>query len=193
MSKNLSVKRTLFTGTLLLTAAGILSRFIGFFYKIFLSRTIGAEGLGIYQLIFRAALWISVSPLAFSWLLLSKNCSLEIASQLSSFCSSSQWYLMQRYKLIRLLSASLNTSSSFPTSLPNSTHQAPPNTSMYLSKPSSGNLSIIAFLSNLFPPIHAIKLFILLPPDFQCWGIQSGNPGAFQPPDKTHSYYTFSV
>ena len=28
MSKNLSVKRTLFTGTLLLTAAGILSRFI---------------------------------------------------------------------------------------------------------------------------------------------------------------------
>ena len=52
MSKNLSVKRTLFTGTLLLTAAGILSRFIGFFYKIFLSRTIGAEGLGIYQLIF---------------------------------------------------------------------------------------------------------------------------------------------
>ena len=36
MSKNLSVKRTLFTGTLLLTTAGILSRFIGFFYKIFL-------------------------------------------------------------------------------------------------------------------------------------------------------------
>ena len=52
MSKNLSVKRTLFTGTLLLTTAGILSRFIGFFYKIFLSRTIGAEGLGIYQLVF---------------------------------------------------------------------------------------------------------------------------------------------
>lgn len=32
--------------------AGILSRLIGFFYKIFLSREIGAEGLGIYQLIF---------------------------------------------------------------------------------------------------------------------------------------------
>lgn len=60
MSKNLSVKRTLFTGTLLLTAAGILSRFIGFFYKIFLSRTIGAEGLGIYQLIF--LLWLFVFP-----------------------------------------------------------------------------------------------------------------------------------
>lgn len=34
-----------------MTAAGILSRIIGFFYRIFLSRTIGAEALGIYQLI----------------------------------------------------------------------------------------------------------------------------------------------
>ena len=41
-----------FTGTATLATAGILSRIIGFFYKIFLSRTIGAEGLGIYQLIF---------------------------------------------------------------------------------------------------------------------------------------------
>ena len=40
------------TGTLLLTITGVLSRIIGFFYRIFLSRTIGAEGLGIYQLIF---------------------------------------------------------------------------------------------------------------------------------------------
>ena len=42
----------LLNGALLLTAAGVLSRMIGFFYKIFLSRKIGAEGLGIYQLIF---------------------------------------------------------------------------------------------------------------------------------------------
>lgn len=34
-----------------MTAAGVLSRVIGFFYRIFLSRTIGAEALGIYQLI----------------------------------------------------------------------------------------------------------------------------------------------
>ncbi len=45
-------RNTLVTGTVLLTAAGLLSRVIGFFYKIFLSRTIGAEGLGIYQLLF---------------------------------------------------------------------------------------------------------------------------------------------
>lgn len=40
----------LLTGTLLLTLTGLLSRVIGFFYRIFLSQTIGAEGMGIYQL-----------------------------------------------------------------------------------------------------------------------------------------------
>lgn len=39
-------------GTLILTAAGLLSRFLGFFYKIFLAQALGAEGMGIYQLIF---------------------------------------------------------------------------------------------------------------------------------------------
>ncbi len=39
-------------GTALLTGAGIISRILGFFYRIFLSRTIGASGLGLYQLIF---------------------------------------------------------------------------------------------------------------------------------------------
>ena len=37
----------LITGTLLLTLAGILSRVIGFFFRIFLSQTIGAEGIFI--------------------------------------------------------------------------------------------------------------------------------------------------
>lgn len=41
----------LITGTLTLTAAAVLSRFIGFFYRIFLSHNFGAEGMGIYQLI----------------------------------------------------------------------------------------------------------------------------------------------
>lgn len=45
-------KNALFAGTLLLTAAGFFSRILGFFYRIFLSRAIGAEGLGIYQMIF---------------------------------------------------------------------------------------------------------------------------------------------
>ena len=46
MSKKLFIK-----GTLLLTFAGLLSRLMGFFYRIFLSHTIGAHGLGIFQLV----------------------------------------------------------------------------------------------------------------------------------------------
>ncbi len=42
----------LITGTLLLTLSGLLSRLIGFFFRIFLSQRIGAEGMGIYQLTF---------------------------------------------------------------------------------------------------------------------------------------------
>ena len=41
----------LITGTLILTVTGLLSRFIGFFYRVFLSNVFGAEGMGIYQLI----------------------------------------------------------------------------------------------------------------------------------------------
>lgn len=42
----------LVTGTLLLTVTGLLSRIIGFFFRIFLSQSIGAEAMGIYQLTF---------------------------------------------------------------------------------------------------------------------------------------------
>lgn len=44
-------KRAFLTGTLLLTGTGFLCRVLGFFYRIFLSRTIGAEGLGLYNLV----------------------------------------------------------------------------------------------------------------------------------------------
>ena len=44
-------KNPLITGTIILTVTGFASRFIGFFYRIFLSRLFGAEGMGIYQLI----------------------------------------------------------------------------------------------------------------------------------------------
>ncbi len=46
-----SAKHPVLTGTTILTCAGTLSRLIGFFYRIFLSHAIGAEGLGLYQLI----------------------------------------------------------------------------------------------------------------------------------------------
>ncbi len=46
------MKNVIIRGTLLLTIAGVISRIMGFFYRIFLANTIGAEGMGIYQLIF---------------------------------------------------------------------------------------------------------------------------------------------
>lgn len=48
----MSRKQTIIRGTFILTATGFLCRFMGFFYRIFLSRTFGEEGVGLYQLIF---------------------------------------------------------------------------------------------------------------------------------------------
>ena len=41
----------LITGTVILTLTGLASRLIGFFYRIYLARLFGEEGMGIYQLI----------------------------------------------------------------------------------------------------------------------------------------------
>ncbi len=46
-----SNRHPLIIGTLILTATGFLSRIIGFFYRIYLSRLFGEEGMGIYQLL----------------------------------------------------------------------------------------------------------------------------------------------
>ena len=58
----MSKKQSIILGTVILTLTGFLSRFIGFFYRIFLSRVFGEEGIGLYQLIFPVyALCISFS------------------------------------------------------------------------------------------------------------------------------------
>lgn len=51
MSSSLK-KHPLITGAFILMLTGLTSRVIGFFYRIFLSHAIGAEGMGIYQLVF---------------------------------------------------------------------------------------------------------------------------------------------
>lgn len=47
----ISKQHPLVAGTILLTATGLISRLIGFFYRIYLSRLFGEEGMGIYQLL----------------------------------------------------------------------------------------------------------------------------------------------
>ncbi len=44
-------KKTFITGAIILMAAGFVTRIIGFIYRIYLSNLIGAEGMGLYQLI----------------------------------------------------------------------------------------------------------------------------------------------
>lgn len=44
-------RHPLIFGTLVLTVTGLVTRIIGFFYRIYLSRLFGEEGMGIYQLL----------------------------------------------------------------------------------------------------------------------------------------------
>lgn len=45
-------KNSILKGTIILTIAGFLTKFIGFFYRIYLSNMLGAENIGVYQLVF---------------------------------------------------------------------------------------------------------------------------------------------
>ena len=48
----MSHRSKLLKGTLILTATGLATRVMGFFYRIFMSHAFGEEGVGIYQLVF---------------------------------------------------------------------------------------------------------------------------------------------
>jgi stage V sporulation protein B len=48
---NNTIKNPLIVGAAILTVTGFISRIIGFFYRIYLSRLFGEEGMGIYQLV----------------------------------------------------------------------------------------------------------------------------------------------
>lgn len=48
----MSKKYTILKGTFILTATGIVTRLIGFFYRVYLSQIFGEKGVGLYQLVF---------------------------------------------------------------------------------------------------------------------------------------------
>ncbi|WP_027339795.1 putative polysaccharide biosynthesis protein [Halonatronum saccharophilum] len=71
-------KNTLLQGTMILTSAALISKFLGFFYKAILARLIGSEGLGIYEQaypIYTMVLAISIAgiPVAISKLISAKR------------------------------------------------------------------------------------------------------------------------
>ena len=45
-------KKALITGTIILTGASFITRILGFIFRIYMSNIMGAEGVGLYQLIF---------------------------------------------------------------------------------------------------------------------------------------------
>ncbi len=90
----MSRKNTLIKGTLVLTVTGLITRFMGFFYRIFLSHSFGEEGVGLYQLIF------PVYALGFSF----TSAGIELAL---SRCISKHIALNNKDRAYQLLSASL--------------------------------------------------------------------------------------
>ena len=46
-----TISRKILTGALTLTAAGVITRILGFAYRIYMSNLMGAEGMGLFQLI----------------------------------------------------------------------------------------------------------------------------------------------
>lgn len=45
-------KKTLIAGTLILTVASLITRLLGFVFRVYMSNIMGAEGMGLYQLLF---------------------------------------------------------------------------------------------------------------------------------------------
>jgi stage V sporulation protein B len=46
-----NLKNSVMLGTVILTLAGIISRILGFYYRIYLTHQIGSEGIGLFQLV----------------------------------------------------------------------------------------------------------------------------------------------
>lgn len=96
------MNKLLFKGTLLLTLTGLMTRVIGFFYRIFLSRTFGAEGMGIYQLV-NPVLALTFSLCAAG---IQTSVSKYTASETTTHNYRNSWYILSA---ALLLSLSLST------------------------------------------------------------------------------------
>ena len=92
-------RSSLITGTLWLTGAGIITRLLGFVYRIYLSNLIGSEGMGLYQLI---------SPIYFLlFTLCSSGCHTAISQMVAAANARKNISDMKRILWICLLPATL--------------------------------------------------------------------------------------
>ncbi len=99
-------KNSIIKGTITLTVAGIITRIIGFYNRIFLSNLIGARELGIYQLIF------PIYMVAFSFCC--QGISLSLTKLVSEYVSRNNMPLAKRLlKIGMFISISLGILASF--------------------------------------------------------------------------------
>lgn len=83
----MNLKNPIIAGSLILTAAGFLTKILGFFFRIFLSRSIGAEGMGIYQLILPIFALCHTVCCSGTETAISKHVAAEKKNSLSVLCS----------------------------------------------------------------------------------------------------------
>ena len=92
-------RESLITGTLWLSGAGLITRLLGFVYRIYLSNLIGSEGMGLYQLI---------SPIYFLlFTLCSAGCHTVISQLVATEYARGHLAAMRRILWICLLPATL--------------------------------------------------------------------------------------
>ncbi|MGL5677991.1 MAG: putative polysaccharide biosynthesis protein [Cellulosilyticaceae bacterium] len=70
-------KKALITGTIALTITGFITRILGFLFRIYMSNIMGAEGLGLYQLVFPIYMLI--------WAASSAGISLAVSRKVAEF------------------------------------------------------------------------------------------------------------
>lgn len=96
-------KKTLIVGTLVLSAASFITRVLGFIFRIYMSNLMGAEGMGLYQLIFPIYMLI--------WSATSAGISLSVSKMVAEFTSKKQHAnAIRTLRVALLISISLSIS-----------------------------------------------------------------------------------
>ncbi len=75
-------KKTLIVGTLILTSASLITRLLGFAFRVYMSNVMGAEGMGLYQLLFPIYMLL--------WAASSAGISLAISKLVAEYTSKEQ-------------------------------------------------------------------------------------------------------